>query len=172
MFIGAEARLTVGFGQARARLANLVRGGLLGRASEGAYDEWRTALVRDGPWGTAPWGAVLAMSRLARVQVRDAVARGDLAIWPLRWEVTGPPGALVPVLDADIKLIPAGADAAMLAVSAVCRPQLAGLDTGLDQMITRRCAQATIQAFTHRIAAAVMHPAGPSGARHHWPTMV
>lgn len=167
MFIAAETQLTAGFSHARARLATLIRGGLLGRASGGAYDEWRTALARDGPWGTAPWSTALEMSRLARVQFRHTAACGDPAIWPLRWEVTGPHGALVPVLDADIKLTPAGPDTTMLAVSAVCRPQLAGLAAGLDQMIMRRCAQATIQAFTHHIAAAVMHPAAPLGAAHH-----
>src|SRR6266699_1586765 len=98
MFIGAEIRLAVGFGHAQAKLADLIRGGLLGRASGGVYDEWRAARARDGPWGTA-----LGMSRLARVQFRDTAAHGDLAIWPLRWEVAGPQAALVPVLDADIK---------------------------------------------------------------------
>jgi hypothetical protein len=167
MFIGAETRLTAGFGAAQARLAKLSRGGLLGGASSSAYDEWRTALARDGPRGTAPWGTALEMSRLARVQFRGTAACGDLAIWPLRWEVTGPQGALVPVLDADVMLTPAGPDTSMLAVSAVCRPQLAGLAVGLDQMIMRRCAQATIQAFTHRIAAAVMHPVGLLDAGQH-----
>lgn len=166
MFIGAETRLTVGFGHAQAKLADLIRGGLLGRASGGVYDEWRTALAREGPWGTAPWGTALGMSRLARVQFRDTAAHGDLAIWPLRWEVTGPQGALVPVLDADIKLTPAGADASLLAVSAVCRPPHSGLAAGLDQAIVRRCATAMIQAFTHHIAAAVTHLVASPGARH------
>lgn len=166
MFIGAETRLTVGFGHAQAKLANLIRGGLLRRASSGAYDHWSSALARDGPWGTARWGTALGMSRLARVRVRETAARGDRAIWPLRWEVAGPQGALVPVLDADIMLTPAGPDAAMLAVLAVCRPQLGGLAAGLDQAIMRRCAQEMIQAFTRHIAAAVMHPADPPGTRH------
>jgi hypothetical protein len=166
MFIGAETRLTAGFGHAQAKLADLIRGGLLGRASGGVYDEWRTALARDGPWGTAPWGTALGMSRLARVQFRHTAAHSDLAIWPLRWEVTGPHGALVPVLDADIKLTPAGADASLLAVSAVCRPPLGGLAASLDQAIVRQCATAMIQAFTHHIAAAVTHPAASPGARH------
>ena len=100
------------------------------------------------------------MSRLARVQFRDAAAHGDPAIWPLRWEVTGPQGALVPVLDADIKLTPAGADASLLAVSAVSRPPLGGLAASLDHAIVRQCATAMIQAFTHHIAAAVTHPVG------------
>jgi hypothetical protein len=155
MFLGAENRLTVGFGHAQAKLADLIRGGLLERASGGVYDEWRTALARDGPWGTA-----LGMSRLARVQSCDTAAHGELAIWPLRWEVTGPHGALVPVLDADITLTPAGTDASLLAVSAVCRPPLGGPAGSLDQAIVRQCATAMIQAFTHDIAAAVTHPVG------------
>jgi hypothetical protein len=161
MFIGAETRLTVGFGHAQAELADLVRGGLLGRASGGVYDQWRTALAPDGLWGTAP-----GMSRLARVHFRDTAAHGDLMIWPLRWDVTGPQGALVPVLDADIKLTPAGADASLLAVSAVCRPPLGGLAASLDQAIVRRSATAMIQAFTHHIAAAVTHSAASRGACH------
>jgi hypothetical protein len=166
MFVGAETRLTVGFGHAQAKLADLIRAGLLGRASGGVYDEWRSALARDGPWGTAPWGTALGMSRLARVQSRDTAAHGDLAIWPLRWEVTGPQGALVPVLDADIKLTPAGTDASLLAVSAVCRPPLGGLAASLDPAIARQCATAMIQAFTQHIAAAVTHPVASRGAGH------
>jgi len=166
MFIGAEMPLPVGFDDARSRLARLIRSGLLGRAADGAYDEWRAALARDGPRGTALRGTALGMSRLARVQFRETAARWDLAIWPLRWEVTGPQGALVPVLDADIKLTPAWADASLLAVLAVCRPPLGGLAAGLDQAIVRRCAMAMIQAFTYHIATAVTHQAASPGARH------
>jgi hypothetical protein len=166
MFIGAETRLTVGFGHAQAKLADLIRGGLLRRASSGVYDQWRTALARDGPWGTAPWGTALGMSRLARVQSRDPAAHGDLAIWPLRWDMTGPHGTLVPVLDADIKLTPTGTGTSLLAVSAVCRPPLGGLAASLDQAIARQCATAMIQAFTDHIAAAVTHPAASRGAGH------
>jgi hypothetical protein len=72
-------RPAAGFGHAQARLAQLIRGGLLGRASGGAYDQWRTALTRGGPWGTAPWGTALSMSRLARVHVCNTTARADLA---------------------------------------------------------------------------------------------
>lgn len=159
MFIGAEIPLTVCFNHALARLAKLIRGGLLGRASGGAYADWSTALAWNGPWGTAPWGTALGMSRLARVQFRDTAAHGDLAIWPLRWEVTGPEGALFPVLDADIRLTPAGEDATLLAVSAVCRPPLGGLAANLDEVIRRRVAQETIQTFTNHIGIAVMCPA-------------
>jgi hypothetical protein len=169
MFIGAETRLNLCFNDALARLAKLIRGGLLGRASGGAYDEWRAGLARDGPWGTAPWGTTLGMSRLARVQFRDTAAHDDLAIWPLRWEVVGPEGALFPILDADIKLTPAGADSTLLAISAVYRPPLVGLAAGLDQMIMHRVAQATIRAFTHHIGAAIVKPAVSPEAGHTGP---
>jgi hypothetical protein len=162
MFIGAEIPLTVGFDDAQARLAKVIRGGLLGRASCCAYDEWSTALARDGQWRTASWGTALGMSRLARVQFLDTAAHGDLAIWPLRWEVTGPQGALVPVLDADIRLTPARANATLLAVLAVCRPPFGALAASRDQAILRRCATAMIQAFTHQIGTAVTHRAAAS----------
>lgn len=42
MFIGAEIPLTVCFNHAQARLAKLIRDGLLGRASGGAYADWNT----------------------------------------------------------------------------------------------------------------------------------
>jgi hypothetical protein len=82
LFIGAEIRLDVGFHAAQARLVNLVRGGLLRRASGGAYHEWQAELARVGPWGT-----MLGMSRLVRVRVRDVVTGGDSAIWAMRWDL-------------------------------------------------------------------------------------
>jgi len=83
----------------------------------------------------------------------------DQAIWPLRWDVTGPEGALFPVLDADIRLTPAGEDATLLAVSAVCRLPPGGLAANLDEVVRRRVAQETIQTFTNHIGIAVMCPA-------------
>ena len=70
----------------------------------------------------------------------------------MRWEVTGSGGTLVPVLDAEIKLIPAGEDTTMLAVSGVCRPPLARQTAGLDPAVTHEVAQVMIQAFTSCIA--------------------
>jgi len=163
MFIGTQMPLTLGFDDARARLATLSRRGLLTCASGSAYDECRSALARDGPPGGAAWGSALGMSRLARVRFRDATVYGNLVICPLRWEVAGAGGALVPVLDADIRLTPAGKDTSLLEVHAVWRPP-GGLAAGLDQVILRQTAQATIQAFTDQIGNAVMCPAASPGA--------
>ncbi len=163
MFLGAEIGLDVGFNAAKARLANLARGGLLQRVSHHAYDELGTGLARVGPLGAAP-----GMSRLVAVRFSDMAIHEDFAIEAMRWEAIGPGGALFPALDADIKLTPAGEDAIMLMVAGIYRPPLAGLGTGLDQAIMHRVAQSTIRAFTHHIGAAIAHPAAAPEAGHTW----
>jgi hypothetical protein len=153
MFTGTSIRLDADSNTAAARLANLARGGLLGRASGRAYDQWQAGLARVGPRGT-----VLGMSRLARVQVREMMTRRDSALWVMRWEVVGRGGGLVAALDADIKLTPDGDHATLLTVSAVCRPSLARLAAGLDDAIVRRVARTAIRAFTSYIATAIPDP--------------
>jgi hypothetical protein len=154
VFIGAEIRLDVSFGAAQARMTNLARSGLLRRASDDAYRDLDTGLARVGPLGTTP-----GLSRLVAVRFSDMAIHEDHAVVAIRWEATGPGGALFPALDADIKLTVAGDDATMLAVSGVYRPPLGGLGAGLDRMILHRVAEATIRAFAHDIAAAIADPA-------------
>jgi len=152
MFISTEIRLNIAFNAAQDKLADLVRGGVLGRASGGAYDHWQAGLARLGPRRT-----MLGMYRIARVRVTEVVTRADSALWAMRWEVTDTRGALVPALDAEIKLIPAGEDTTMLAVSGVCRPPLAKLAEP-DPTAAHQVAQAMIQAFTSRIATDIADP--------------
>lgn len=158
MFIGAEVRLDIGFAAAQARLANLARDGLLRHASDDAYRELGTGLARVGPLGAAP-----GISRLVKVRFSDMAVHEDFALGAMRWEVTGPGGALFPALDADIKLSPAGSDVTVLAVSGTYRPPLGGLGAGLDRAVMHRVAQATIRAFTHHIGAAIVTPAASPG---------
>jgi hypothetical protein len=158
MFIGAEVRLGLGFNAAEARLANLARGGLLRRASDDAYRDLGSGLAQVGPLGAAP-----GMSKLVAVRFSDIAVHEDFAVGALRWEATGPGGALFPALDADIKLTRAGDDATVLAVSGVYRPPLGGLGAGLDRVVMRRVAHATIRTFTHRIGAAITDPAASPG---------
>jgi hypothetical protein len=154
MFIGAEVRLDVGYNAAQARLANLAYDGLLRHASDDAYRELGSGLVRVGPLGAAP-----GMSKLVAVQFTEMTVHEDSAAGAMRWEATGPGGALFPALDADIKLTRAGDDVTALAVSGVYRPPLRSLGAGLDRVVMRRVAQATIRTFTHRIGAAITDPA-------------
>ena len=109
---------------------------------------------------------MLGMYRIARVQVTGMVVHGNSALWAMRWEVADHGGELVPVLDADIKLTPAGPDATVLAVSGVCRPPLARLAAGADPAVTHQVAQATIGSLTSRIAASIADPAAGPSARH------
>jgi hypothetical protein len=154
MFIGAEVRLGIGFNAARARLADLARDGLLHDASDDAYRDLGSGLARVGPLGAAPGTSKLVMVRFSEMTVHE-----DFAVRAMRWEATGLGGALFPALDADIKLASAGDDATVLAVSGVYRPPFGVLGAGLDQVVLRRVAQATIRTFTQRIGNAIMDPA-------------
>lgn len=151
--------MDVGFNAAQTRLTNLTRGGLLHRASHDAYQELGTGLARIGPLGAVP-----GLSRLVTVRFTDLSVREDSAVGAIRWEAAGPTGRLFPALDADIKLIPAGPDTTVLAVSGSYRPPLGSLGAGADRAIMRRVAQATIRAFTDHIAAAIVHPAAAPAA--------
>ncbi len=150
MFIGAEVRLGLGFNTARARLADLTRSGLLRHASDDAYRGLGSGLARIGPLGTPP-----GMSKLVVVRFSEMTVHEDFGIVAMRWEATGPGGALFPALDADITLTKAPEEAAILAVWGVYRPPFGGLGAGLDQVVLRRVAQATITNFTHRVGAAI-----------------
>jgi hypothetical protein len=158
VFIGAEVRLALGFNAAQARLANLARGGLLRHASGEAYRELRSGLARVGPLGAAP-----GVPKLAAVRFSDMAVHEDFAVGAMRWEATGPGGALFPALDADIKLTQAGDDASVFAICGVYRPPPGGLGAGLDRVVLHRVAQATIRTFTHRIGAAIGDPAFSPG---------
>ena len=160
MFIGAEIRLNVGFRAARARLADLARGGLLRRASDDAYADLGAGLARVGPLEAVP-----GLSRLVAVRFSDMTIHESFASVAIRWEVTGPGGALFPALDADITLSPAGDDATMITVAGVYRAPLGPLGAGLDRVILHRVAEATIRIFAQDIAAAIAAAADSPGMR-------
>jgi hypothetical protein len=154
MFIGAEVRLDVGFAAAQPRLANLACGGRLRRASDDAYRELGSGVARVGPLGSVP-----GMSKLVAVRCSDMTVHERFASGAMRWEATGPGGGLFPVLDADVTLTKVGDHATILAVWGVYRPPFGGLGAGLDRVVLRRIAQATIRTFTHRIGIAITDPA-------------
>ncbi len=164
MFVAADMALDIGFTAARARLANLARGGYLSRASGDAYGEWDAGLARVGPLGSAP-----GLSRLVRVQCADLPARGDGAVWALRWEVSGAGGALFPVLDADLTLTPDGEERTRLALAGAYRPPLGGVGAALDRAVLHRVATATVRSFVTSLGDAIAHPAGaPARPEPYW----
>ena len=155
MFVGDEVLLDVSFAVARARLANLTRGGLLVSASEDAYDLGITGLSRVGAMG---------LSKLVRVQARELTEKDGSAGLAIRWEVTGPGGGLFPVLDADVRLVPAGEQATLLTLAGAYRPPLGLLGQALDRAILHRVAIATIRNFLSRMAAGITGQPGPAEA--------
>jgi len=158
MFVGHQVLLNVGFGVARTRLANLVHDGLLVIASRAAYGEAVTGLAR----AAAP-GPVPGLSELVQVQTRDLVIGEGSAVLTLRWQATGPGGTLFPVLDADIRLVPAGNQAAVLGLDGAYRPPPGIMGAGLDRAILQRVAAAMARDFLGQIAGAISEPtaAGP-----------
>lgn len=153
--MGDEMMLDISFPSARARLESLTRGGLLMSASDDAYAEEVTGLIRVGPAG---------LSRLVRVQFRDLSERTKTAGFALRWEVTGPGGGLFPVLDADVRLIKAGPQSTWLTIAGVYRPPLGVLGEALDRAILHRVAIATIRGFLRRIATGITGEPEPGEA--------
>ena len=147
---------------AQARLSNLIRGSRLVEASEDAYDEWVTGLVRVG---------VPGVSRLVRARFLELVTRGEAVVLRLRWEVTGPGGGLFPALDADITLTPDGDRATMLRMDGAYLPPLGAVGTVLDRMLLHRVAATTTRSFVAQVAEAIVSPqpaAEPGQAARQW----
>ncbi len=77
-------------------------------------------------------------------------------LW-LRWQATGPGGAVFPALGADLTLPHAGEQTTVLAVAGVYRLP-AQVATGLDPATARCFAAMTIRSFIARLACALTHP--------------
>ncbi len=152
MFVGDEMLLEVGFAIARERLARLAESGALTGTSEDAYSREATQMMRVGAVG---------LSKLVRVQVRELAWNAESAGLAIRWEATGPRGALFPVLDADIRLVPAGEQVTALTMAGSYRPPLGVVGETLDRTILHRIATATVRGFLARVAARI---GGPPGA--------
>lgn len=155
MFIDGEVPLEASFESARKRLAWLALSGTLASASEDAYGEGVTELVRVGPLGTGP-----AMSKLVEVRFQNLHEHGDEAGLAVRWEATGPGGGLFPALDANITVMAADGRSAILRLAGSYRPPFGALGTVLDRAILHRIAMATIRGFLSRIAVAIDNPPG------------
>jgi hypothetical protein len=153
VFVSGEVSLDVSFTVAEVRLATMIGGGLLISASAQAYNDGITGLA-----GVGPPGPALGLSRLCQVYCQNLKASGDSARFALRWEITGP-GGLVPALDADITLTPAGKHLTTLTLTGVYRTPLGTVSAGLDWGIWYGVATATIRAFLRLLTEAITRPA-------------
>jgi hypothetical protein len=147
MFASGQQVIDVPMGVAQARLARLLYGGWLTQASDDAYRSSADDLLRVGPLGAKP-------GRLVRVQFTDPAYRDDEMRIGLRWEAIGVTGALFPALDADISLSADG-ERTQVSLTGTYRPPLGALGAGLDRLVLRKVAAATIAAFLDRLCAAL-----------------
>jgi hypothetical protein len=150
VFVGDEVLLEVGFAAASERLTQLTESGALITTSEDSYSRETGILAHVGAIG---------LSKLVRVQVRELARSEKSAGIALRWEATG--GGLFPVLDADVRLTPAGEHVTLLSMAGSYRPPLGSLGKALDGAILHRVAAATIRGFVAQVAARI--GGGPSG---------
>ncbi|MBV9852923.1 MAG: hypothetical protein JOY82_00135 [Streptosporangiaceae bacterium] len=150
MFASDEKVVGVRLAAAQARLANLVDDGWLSGVSGEVYQRSAGDLVRVGPFGEVP-GA----SRLVRVRFTDPAYRDEAMSIGLRWEAAGVTGGLFPALDADIWLTADGDQRTRVTLSGSYRPPLGVLGAGLDRLILRKVAAATITTLLTRIATAL-----------------
>jgi hypothetical protein len=154
MFVGDEVLVDVAFPAARGRLAQLAAAGALAGPSEDVYGRETAVLARVGAAGVA---------KLVRVQARELAWTDRSAGLAIRWEATGPGGRLFPVLDADIRLAPAGQHATWLIMEGVYRPPLGPLGEILDRAVLHRVATATVHGFMAWVAARIT---GRPGSAH------
>ena len=98
------------------------------------------------------------------MQVRELARTDGSAGFAIRWEATGPGDGLFPVLDADIRLAPAGERATLLTMAGSYRPPLGALGDVLDRTILHRVAAATVRRFLTQLAAQIDGRPGAGGA--------
>ena len=156
--VGDRILLDADFRDARARLGILASDQTLLWASEEAYGEGITALVKAA-------GPTAGLTRLAGVRPADLAAADHCAHITLRWDAIAADGTLFTALDGDLMLVPAGDEATALALAGAYRPQPGPAGAGLDRAIVRECATAAIRGFLARVACLLAHPAGTAQAR-------
>jgi len=156
--VGGRVLLDASFPAARARLAILASDGMLLEASEVAYGEGITGLVKMA-------GPAAGLTRLAGVRLGHLAETAHCADIALQWEAISADGKLFIALDADLMLVPAqaGERIAALALAGEYRPQPRPAGAELDQAIVRLCASAAIHSFLDRVAGALVHPADTAG---------
>jgi hypothetical protein len=161
MFLAEEVIVSTGFGQAQARLVSLLYGKWLAKASQAAYGETVTGLLRVGPAG-------VVATKLVRVSFLDPICRDDVMSMGLRWEAAGGTGGLFPVLDATITVCPDEEETARLTLAGCYRPPLGRLGAALDTVILHRVATATVRSLLQSVADAIVSPMPAENGSRWW----
>jgi len=143
MFLADQVVVHADFGAARASLAQLAASGALFGSAQDAYGGTTAGIARVGLAG---------ISKLVRVQVCELAGTPDSAGLAIRWEATGSGSAVFPVLDADLRLAPAGEQLTLLTLTGSYRPPLGRAGEAVDRAVMHRVASATVRNFLASMA--------------------
>lgn len=153
MFVATRYTIDLPAATTQARLASIVTGSGLYRASYAAYSRGLDALIRVGPFGDAP-----LMSKLVAVRFLEPVEREGVTTVGLRWEATAPAAGLFPALDANLTLTSDGEDRTHLAVTGTYRVPVGRAGAVLDKALLHRLATMTVAALLTELADAITSP--------------
>lgn len=92
-----------------------------------------------------------------RLEIGEPVTRGDrgeLLLVPIAWTATTTPG-LFPRMDADLEVVPIGADRTQVSFVGRYEVPFGGFGRGLDALVLHRITQATVRSFLGRLGEAL-----------------
>ncbi len=144
MFLVDQVMLDTDFDAARAGLAPLAASGALFGSAQDAYG---------GATGGPTRVGVAGFSRLVRVHACELAGTTDSAGLAIRWEATGRGSGLFPVLDADVRLAPAGENLTLLTLTGSYRPPFGRAGEAVDRAVMHRVATTTVRRFLANVAA-------------------
>jgi hypothetical protein len=144
MFLADQVIVHAHFDAARASLAQLAASGALFGSAQDAYGGTTAGIARVG---------VAGISKLVRVQACELAGTADSAGLAIRWEAAGSSSGVFPVLDADLRLAPAGEQLTLLTLTGSYRPPFGRAGEAVDRAVMRRVAAATVRNFLASMAA-------------------
>jgi hypothetical protein len=144
MFLADQVIVHADFDAARASLAQLAASGALFGSAQDAYGGTTAGIARVG---------VAGISKLVRVQASELAGTADSAGLAIRWEAAGSDSRVFPVLDADLRLAPAGEQLTLLTLTGSYRPPFGRAGEAVDRAVMHRVAAATVRNFLASMAA-------------------
>jgi hypothetical protein len=156
MFLADQVIVDADFTAARVGLTQLAASSALFGSANDAYGGATAGLTRVGAAG---------ISRLVRVQASEMAGTVDSAGWAIRWEAAGSGSGLLPVLDADIWLTPAGEHLTLLTLTGSYRPPFGRAGEAVDRAVMHRIAAATVRNFLASMAAVLTRQVTESSSR-------
>jgi hypothetical protein len=147
MFVEADLSMPLAFDAARRALdAALADGGLVAE-SRRAVEDGLVFVMLVGPRGSRKPAQEVVVRLLPGRLV------GPMFIVPLRWELAGSAGRLIPALDANLELVAVDPATSRLSITGRYDPPLGWLGVAIDRAGMSKVASATMNALLKEISA-------------------